>query len=310
VPDESTVVPATSSEGTGTKRGVPDEEKVTSEANVILDWGSEQESEYSEEDDDENIDWVDTDEEEEKDDDDDDKSIDLEKTDDEETVQDDDEETNDELVHVDEQVNNDEDEEMTNAKDADTGNGDEEITDTTKVEAEKTEDTTDAEINSLLDVQIQQEIPHIQSLSVLIVPVSVISKTLVIIPILETPSVAPAITTLLPPPSVSTISPVLLQSITPIPTPLITTKAPPVTTILDPLPAIIQRVYVFEKDVQELKEADNTTTLRASFKFEIPSAVNVYLGSILGDALQKVLQKHTEELIQKYPRQVDYKEMI
>ncbi|GJU86325.1 hypothetical protein Tco_1293871 [Tanacetum coccineum] len=50
------IVPATSSEGTGTKPGVPDEEKVTSEANVILEWGSEQESEYSkEEDDDETI---------------------------------------------------------------------------------------------------------------------------------------------------------------------------------------------------------------------------------------------------------------
>ncbi|GKD33913.1 hypothetical protein Tco_1249422 [Tanacetum coccineum] len=89
-----------------------------------------------------------------------------------------------------------------------------------------------------------------------------------------------------------------------------TTKAPPVTTILDPLPAIIQRVSILEKDVQELKEADNTTRLRASLRSEIPSVVNVYLRSSLEDALQKVLQKHTEELIQKYPQQVDYKEMI
>ncbi|GKF08568.1 hypothetical protein Tco_0042792, partial [Tanacetum coccineum] len=72
VPDESTVVPATSSEEIGTKPRVPDEEKVTSEANVILEWGSEQESEYSEEeDDDEIIEWLDTDEEEEKKDEDD-----------------------------------------------------------------------------------------------------------------------------------------------------------------------------------------------------------------------------------------------
>nr|GEY03278.1 hypothetical protein [Tanacetum cinerariifolium] len=77
--DESTLVPATSSEGTGTKPGVPDKERVTSKANVILEWGSEQESKYSkEEDDDEIIEWVDTDKEEEKKDDDDDKSIDLE----------------------------------------------------------------------------------------------------------------------------------------------------------------------------------------------------------------------------------------
>ncbi|GJW05879.1 retrovirus-related pol polyprotein from transposon TNT 1-94 [Tanacetum coccineum] len=55
VPNESTIILTTSSEGTGTKPGVPDKEKVTSEANadVILDWGSEEESEYSEE---ENVD--------------------------------------------------------------------------------------------------------------------------------------------------------------------------------------------------------------------------------------------------------------
>ncbi|GKD83469.1 hypothetical protein Tco_1350308, partial [Tanacetum coccineum] len=106
---------ATSSKGTSTKPGVLDEEKVTSKANVILEWGSEQESEYSEEednddDDDEMIEWVDMDEEEEKKDDDDDKSIDLEQTGDEETddefvhgeehVQDDDEETDDEMYTV------------------------------------------------------------------------------------------------------------------------------------------------------------------------------------------------------------------
>ncbi|GJY31348.1 hypothetical protein Tco_0414843 [Tanacetum coccineum] len=50
VPNESTVVSATSSEGTGTKPGVPNKEKVTSEEKVILEWGSEQESKYSEKD--------------------------------------------------------------------------------------------------------------------------------------------------------------------------------------------------------------------------------------------------------------------
>nr|GFA05962.1 hypothetical protein [Tanacetum cinerariifolium] len=48
VPDESTVVSATSSEGTNTQSGVPDEEKVISEEKVILEWGSEEESEYYE----------------------------------------------------------------------------------------------------------------------------------------------------------------------------------------------------------------------------------------------------------------------
>ncbi|GKB19543.1 hypothetical protein Tco_0853466 [Tanacetum coccineum] len=113
-----------SSEGTGVSPGVPDESTVIPATSK---------SEYIEEDDDdEKIEWVDTDEEEEKNDDDDDKSINLKKTYDEfvhreEHVQDDDEETDDEFVHGDEQVNDDEDEEMTNAKDAGTGYGDEDI---------------------------------------------------------------------------------------------------------------------------------------------------------------------------------------
>ncbi|GJV51023.1 hypothetical protein Tco_1446764 [Tanacetum coccineum] len=290
--DESTIVPSTSSEGT--------------------------ESEYSkEDDDDENIEWVDTVKEEEKDDDDDDdKRINLEKTDDEETddefvhreehVQDDDEETDDEFVHGNEQVKDDEDEEMINAEDVDTGNGDEEITDAAKADAEKTEEVKDDIKNvelpptsSSLFVSLGFEIPHIQSPYVLIVPVSMIFEPLLLTPIPKTPLVAHA-TTLLPPPFVSTISPVLLQSTTPILTPPITIEALFVTTIQDPLHVVIQIVYVLEKDVQELKEADNTTTLRASLKPEIPSAVNAFLGSSLRDALQKVLQKHTKELIQKY----------
>ncbi|GKB73448.1 hypothetical protein Tco_0934860 [Tanacetum coccineum] len=127
--DESTVILATSSEGTGTKLGVLAEEKVTSEENVILEWVSEQESEYSEEDqgDDKEVNWTDSDEDKEKKDDiDDDKSIDLEMTD-------------DEFVHSVEQVNDDEDEEMTNAEVEESGNGDEENTDAAKTDARKTE---------------------------------------------------------------------------------------------------------------------------------------------------------------------------
>ncbi|GKD42286.1 hypothetical protein Tco_1266931, partial [Tanacetum coccineum] len=126
------------SEGTGTKPGVPDEEKVTSEANFILKWGFKQESKYSKEDqsDDEEVDWIYSNEgDEKKDDADDDKSIDLEMTDDEETE--------DEFVHGDEQVNDDEDEEMTNAEVENFRNGDEENTDAAKTDAEKTEEVKD-----------------------------------------------------------------------------------------------------------------------------------------------------------------------
>ncbi|GJW10983.1 hypothetical protein Tco_1576810 [Tanacetum coccineum] len=85
VPDKSTVVFATSSDGTGTKLRVLDKEKVTSEANVILKWGSENESEHSEDS------QLNYDKEEKKDndgdaaddDEDDDHIIDIQDTDDE-----------------------------------------------------------------------------------------------------------------------------------------------------------------------------------------------------------------------------------
>ncbi|GJU78757.1 retrovirus-related pol polyprotein from transposon TNT 1-94 [Tanacetum coccineum] len=273
--DESTVIPATLSEGTGTKPGVPDEEKVTSEEKVILEWESEQESKYSKEDqgDDEEVDWIDSDEDEEKkDDDDDDKSIDLEKTDDEESddefvhsggyVQNDDKETDDEFVQGDEKVNDDEDEEMINDKVEDYGKGDAEISDVAKADAKKIEeikddtkkaelppmssslsvssgfgdqflklssdtslvgtikDTKNAEINSLLDIKIQSEGPHIQSLSVLTVPVLVISE------------------------------PVL-------------------------------RVVKLEKDVSKLKKIDLSSKALATLNSQVPTVVDNYLGSKL-----------------------------
>ncbi|GKE13548.1 hypothetical protein Tco_1417099, partial [Tanacetum coccineum] len=273
VPDKSIGILSTSHEGTGTKLGDPDKVQ--------------------------EIDWVYSNEEEEKkdDDDDDDKSINIKETDDEET--------DDKFVRGDEYVQENVDEEMKDAEVDVTRSGDKQMTDTTKADAEKSEEvkddnkkaelppsssslfvSSDAEINSLLDVQIQQEIPHIQSPSILTVPVSVIPKPLVLSPILEIPTETP-VTTHQPPPSATTIIPILQQKSTPIPTPLITTVAPAVTTTPDPLPAIIQRVSVLKKDFQELKEVDHTTTHLASLRSKIPSAINAYLRSSLGDALFK-----------------------
>nr|GEU41199.1 hypothetical protein [Tanacetum cinerariifolium] len=75
----------------------------------------------------------------------------------------------------DDHINNDE--ELLNDEVEDSDKGDEEVTDAAKADAEKTlEDTTDSEINSLLEVKIQSEVPHTQSPSMLSVPVSVIFK--------------------------------------------------------------------------------------------------------------------------------------
>nr|GEX11460.1 copia protein [Tanacetum cinerariifolium] len=209
--------------------GFPKRKKLLLKQKIILDWGSKQESEYSEEDDDENIKWVDTDKEEEKKDDDDDKSIDL--------VLKDDEETDDKFVH-----------EMKNTKVEESRNGYEEIYDAAKVDAGKTKeekedakkaelppissslsvssgfgdqfvklssdtsligtikDTTYAEINSSLDIKIQSEVPYIQYPPVLTVPVLMISEPSILTPVPKTPSAALA-TSLLPLLSIFTIPP-------------------------------------------------------------------------------------------------------
>ncbi|GJU93693.1 retrovirus-related pol polyprotein from transposon TNT 1-94 [Tanacetum coccineum] len=277
--DESTVVSATSSEGT--------------------------ESEYLEEDqgDDEEVNWIDSDEDEEKkDDSNDDKSINLEITNDEET--------DDEVLQGKEQVNDDEDEEMLNAEVEDYGKGDAKISDVAKADAEKTKeandeskkaelpptssslsvssgfgdqflklssdtsligtvkDTTDAEISSLLDIKIQSEVPHIQSPSMLKVLVSLISEPSVLTPVQETPSAA-HITTL-PPPSIFTIPPApIQQTTTPIPSPPISTDAPTITIVVP-----------------------KSDGLSAS---QVLTIVEQYLGSKIGNDLQKVLQRHTAD---------------
>nr|GEZ73739.1 hypothetical protein [Tanacetum cinerariifolium] len=197
---------------------------------------------------------------------------------------------------------------MTNAEDGNTRNGDEEITNMAKADAKKTKEVNDdikkAKLFhqfSSLSVSSGFEIPHIQSPSVHIVPVSVIPEPLILSPIPKILLVAHA-STLLSPPSVSTISPVLLQTTTSILTPPITTDVPPVI--------MIQIAYVLEKDFQERKEVDHTTKICASLISEIPLAVNADLGSSQGVAHQKVPYKHTEELKQHYSHKVDYKEII
>ncbi|GKB86009.1 hypothetical protein Tco_0958281 [Tanacetum coccineum] len=254
-------------------------------------------SEYSEEDqgNDEEVDWIDSNEDEEKKDDtDDDKIIDLEMTDDEET--------NDEFVHGVEQVNDDEDEEMTNAEVEEFGNGDEENIDSEKTDARKTEEvkddakkaelpltssnlsvSSDAEINLLLYIKIQSEVPYIQSPSVLTVSISMISEPVVPTPIPVTPLVAPA-TSLLTPLSFSTIPLVPHQTTTPLPIPPIITDALTITIDVpesDGLSAVQLRVARLEKFVFELKKIDHSARALATLK-------------------SQVLTRHTADLIQKY----------
>ncbi|GJW19005.1 hypothetical protein Tco_0026441 [Tanacetum coccineum] len=71
----------------------------------------------------------------------------------------------------------------------------------------------------------------------------------------------------------------------------------------------MNKVSDLEKDVKELKQVDHSTTTLESIKSQVPSVVNKYLGSSLGDTLQKVLRKHTKELKQQFS-QKDVSEII
>nr|GEY71458.1 hypothetical protein [Tanacetum cinerariifolium] len=127
---ESTVIFATSSEGTGTKLEVPIEEKVITKENVIHEWGSEQESEHSEED----------------------KFNDKEKEEKEGDADDEEDETESDegdIYKYKIRIRKDEDEEMINVEVDDSNKGDEEITDAVKTDAEKT-----SESSSVLSVPI------------------------------------------------------------------------------------------------------------------------------------------------------------
>ncbi|GJX61476.1 hypothetical protein Tco_0294376 [Tanacetum coccineum] len=314
VPDNSTGILTTSSEGTGIKPGVPDKVKGDSEAKVYfaIDWGSKNESEYSEEEtvNEEEIECMSTDEEEEKqddqDDDDDDRSIDIKEIDD-------DERTEDEFVHGDEYVHDDVDEGMKDAEDDETWKDNEEITNAAKTEATKddykqarklpptssilsvssgfgnqflnlssdisligaTKESANTKINSLLDIQIQQEVPQIQSPSLLKVPILVI----------------PEQTT--PTPSLALLTKTLDSTVPP----------PPLIFLIH----YVQRVSELEKEVKEIKRVDHYSVILATIRSEVSSVVNEYLRSSLGDSLQKVYQKHTKELKQELKQQESQK---
>ncbi|GJT69446.1 hypothetical protein Tco_1028732, partial [Tanacetum coccineum] len=123
-------------------------------------------------------------------------------------------------------------------------------------------ETTDAEINFLLDLHIQQEVPSVLSAPLLDVLVSVIH-----------------------PQPTTTIIPLTV-----------------IYRVLDLLPEVVQRVSALEKEVKELKQVDHSTAVLASVRLQVPLVVDEYLGSTLGDTLQKVLSKHTKELIQQFPQ--------
>ncbi|GKB18425.1 hypothetical protein Tco_0852348 [Tanacetum coccineum] len=302
VPDESTVISSTLSEGTGIKPGVPDEEKDITKKKVILEWGDEQDSEHFDDcNDDVEKDAKDGDADDEGDD----HISDTQDVDDEDVETESDE---DDIYKYKIYMRKDEDVEMKDAevKETDKGFGDQLLKISSNSSLVSTvKDSADADVSSLLDIPIQHETPQIQSPSVQKIPVSVIPETTNLPPIPEIVTETP-VSTAVPSPQVTPISSSVQQTPTPIPTKPITTDAPTITTVIpesNALSAVELRVAKLEKDMFKLKIVDHTSEALAALQSQVPTVVDSYLDTKVGDVFQKELQKHTADLIHKYSLQ-------
>ncbi|GJU99942.1 hypothetical protein Tco_1329213 [Tanacetum coccineum] len=146
----------------------------------------------------------------------------------------------------------------------------------------------DTEVVSMLDINVQHEVPRTSPL--LTIPVSIIHEHNVINPpkIVTTAS-ATTISSLL-----TSLFPHLQQS-PPIPTPT-TTKATTSTTVVPgskTLTTLHQRIAYLGKDVKELKDVDNSTKVISTIQSKVLKAIKEYLGSSLDDAMYKQVPKET-----------------
>ncbi|GJR05375.1 retrovirus-related pol polyprotein from transposon TNT 1-94 [Tanacetum coccineum] len=84
------------------------------------------------------------------------------------------------------------------------------------------------------------------------------------------------------------------------------TNAPIITSVIpesDAISIVQLRVAKLEKDVSKLKKINLSVQALTALKTQVPSVVDNYLGSKVGDVFQKELKKHTTGLIQKYSLQ-------
>ncbi|GJT83522.1 hypothetical protein Tco_1057864 [Tanacetum coccineum] len=208
----------------------------------------------------------------------------------------------------------DKDEEMLNDENSKSEKGGEEVSNAAKADAEKISDVKDdakkAElpliishlfVSSGFEVKYSLKFYHISLHGVLNVPVSLISE-----PLFHNSSRISSARTRnnLPPPSVSTHTTYPQQTTTQFLHTIITTVAPSSHLLfLNRALSAIQLRVKLEKDVSGHKKIDLSTEALAALKIQVPTVVEDYLGSRVGDVFQKELQKHTVDLIQKYSLQ-------
>ncbi|GJR43360.1 hypothetical protein Tco_1311463 [Tanacetum coccineum] len=93
-------------------------------------------------------------------------------------------------------------------------------------------------------------------------------------------------------------------------TPPITTEATSITTTLleiTPFIALQLRVAKLEQDMSEVKKTDHSAAALASIKSQVPTVVDKYLGTKLDDALLRILERHTADLIENLLLVKDHK---
>ncbi|GJZ60684.1 hypothetical protein Tco_0616500, partial [Tanacetum coccineum] len=127
-------------------------------------------------------------------------------------------------------------------------------------------ENTKAEINSLLDIQIQQDVPHIHQEPLNSIKVHVIPKIAQ-----QPPSTPPA-------------------------PPLPATKIPSIQVPnSEVVKLVVQRFTKLEQAVKELKQANHSTTILESIRSQVPVMVEDYLRSSLPDALKKAVKDALEK---------------
>nr|GEV62076.1 hypothetical protein [Tanacetum cinerariifolium] len=144
--------------------------------------------------------------------------------------------------------------------------------------------STKTEVVSMLDINVQHEVPCTSLL--LTILVSVIPEHTVFNP---SKTVTTALTTTV----TSLLSSLFLTLPQSIPIPTLTnieaTTSTPTVLKSKTLNVIHLRLSDMEKEVNELKNVDHSSTLFSTIKSEVPNAVKEYLGISLDDALYKML---------------------
>ncbi|GJY20812.1 hypothetical protein Tco_0393378 [Tanacetum coccineum] len=140
----------------------------------------------------------------------------------------------------------------------------------------------DTEINYMLDVQIQQEIPSVLSVPLLDVLVSVI------------------------PPHTTLITPIPTLLTTPLPTPPITSEALTITTTVpDLLPAVIQRLSNLEMKFKSWTKVDHSEAIEALVQAnlinEAKNQLPKFLPKTVSDFVNLRLKRTVRNVLQKTP---------